>query len=142
MALVDDFASQTGWRVRLHDAPHQEALARAALEALPPEARALGVPALHLAEKRVALKLEAPLPSAQRQAAQEAFVARTGFRLDLGDEPPPPRPPLLSLRGASGSPARLAPSSTRPAPERRSSSAPTRSQTRSSGSASTPTAPP
>ena len=90
-SLVDDFASQTGWRVRIHDAPHQEALARAALEALPPQARALGVPALHLAEKRVALKLDAPMPLALRQAAQGAFLKRTGFRLDLGDEPPVPK---------------------------------------------------
>jgi Cft2 family RNA processing exonuclease len=87
-SLSEGFVAQSGWRVRLHDAPHQEALAAAALEALPPEVRAVGAPALHMAERRVALKLEATLPSAQRQAAQDAFVARTGFRLDLGDEPP------------------------------------------------------
>jgi Cft2 family RNA processing exonuclease len=82
-AQLADLAAFVGWTVQLWPQPHQEALAQAARDALPPGLTAASAPALHSAAREVALRVQGSVTPAAREAAATAFAARTGWRLTL-----------------------------------------------------------
>lgn len=75
--------AETGWAYTVNDKPHQGRLAEVALEVLPPEAKTLKAPAIHLLTKEAAVNLETAIDSAAANAAMAAFHERTGFRLKV-----------------------------------------------------------
>ena len=78
-----ELATSIGWTVRLWPQPHQEALTRAAREALPAGMTALGAPALRAAAREVELRVQGAAPAEAIEAATATFTTRTGWRLTL-----------------------------------------------------------
>ncbi len=80
----------TGWTYTINDKPHQGRLAEVALECLPAGAPMLRAPAIHLETREVAVKLDALVDEALRNAAMTTFHERTGWRLRLQMSQPEP----------------------------------------------------
>lgn len=81
---IEALEARSGWLVRLREDPHQGALSEAALEALPESCTLLGGPSLHLSQRRVVVRVEAPGPGPEVQAEiGAAYRARTGFELEF-----------------------------------------------------------
>lgn len=83
LARLED---ETGWSLRLRETPHQGRLFEEAQEALPPGARVLKAPALHLDQKAVVLAVDVPKDEVddwERVSGDAAagFKAQTGFDL-------------------------------------------------------------
>ncbi|HMQ34274.1 MAG TPA: hypothetical protein PKD53_26300, partial [Chloroflexaceae bacterium] len=82
-AQLAELAAFIGWTVRLWPQPHQEALMRAAREALPPGVAALGAAAIQSASREVVVKAQGACAAAALEAAAAAFAERTGWRLTV-----------------------------------------------------------
>lgn len=78
-----ELAAFIGWTVRLYPQPHQEALMRAAREALPASLSPVGSPALQSAAREVAVRVQGQAEPAELEAAAAAFAERTGWRLTI-----------------------------------------------------------
>jgi len=79
----EEVVAGTGWTFAINDKPHQARLAEVALEILPAGTPTLRAPAIHLETKEVTVKLDCLLDESTVNAASEAFLQRTGFRLRL-----------------------------------------------------------
>ncbi len=82
-AQLAELAAFIGWTVRLWPQPHQEALMRAAREALPPSLTVLGTPAIQSAAREVVVRVHGTCTSDELEAAAAAFAERTGWRLTV-----------------------------------------------------------
>lgn len=82
-AECEAIVAGTGWTFTVNDKPHHIRLSEVAVEVLPPEAKSLKAPAIHLLTKEVAVTLETAIDSATANAAMAAFHERTGFSLRL-----------------------------------------------------------
>jgi uncharacterized protein len=82
-AQLAELAAYIGWTVRLWPQPHQEALMRAAREALPAGLSAVGAPALRAASREVELRVQGEASPEELEEAAAAFAARTGWRLSV-----------------------------------------------------------
>lgn len=85
-----ELAAYIGWTVRLWPQPHQEALMRAAREAVPAGLTVLGAPALHSATQEVVVKVQGELAPGEGDEAGARFAERTGWRLRLSGSAPVP----------------------------------------------------
>lgn len=98
--IVERLEKDTGWKMKIKEQPHSEALGLRAMDALPEKLRAgVPTPSIHLVQKQVQLKLPGPVPVAMFKEVEErqaAFLRDTGFVLILkntGAAPPPePKP--------------------------------------------------
>jgi Cft2 family RNA processing exonuclease len=84
-SVVEQLREETGWRVVIQaDYVHQQALMEAADELMPAAWTPRGRPALHLEQRRVAVKVEAGAPDAALvDKVSAAYLAKTGFVLDV-----------------------------------------------------------
>ncbi|MBX0330222.1 hypothetical protein K2Z83_21365, partial [Oscillochloris sp. ZM17-4] len=80
-AQLAELAAFVGWAIKIWPQPHQEALMRAAREALPPGLRASGAPAIQGAAREVSLKAQGSAAAEDLEAAARAFAERTGWAL-------------------------------------------------------------
>jgi hypothetical protein len=80
-AQLVELADFIGWSLTIWPQPHQEALMRAAREALPPSLRASGAPAIQSAAREVALRAQGAAAPEQIAAAEAAFATKTGWTL-------------------------------------------------------------
>src|SRR5579885_2306318 len=74
---------QTGWKIEIYSGTHQGALDVALRSLLPPEAQMRGAPSLHYDEQQVVANYEGTLDEAAIAKVQEAFLAKTGWKLLL-----------------------------------------------------------
>jgi hypothetical protein len=74
---------ETGWKIEIYSGTHQGALDVVLRGLLPPEAQIRGAPSLHYDEQQVVASYEGTLDEAAIAAAQEAFLAKTGWKLLL-----------------------------------------------------------
>ena len=81
---VDRLASQTGWRIDIHEGVHQGELAAAARRALGPAGALQREPAILLSERVVRVRLLPGSPEPD-EAALDSFREETGFRLEVDD---------------------------------------------------------
>lgn len=82
-AQLAELAAFIGWTVRLWPQPHQEALMRAAREAVPAGLTVLGAPAIQSAAREVAVRVQGASTPEALEAAAAAFLGRTGWALRL-----------------------------------------------------------
>jgi hypothetical protein len=82
-AQLADLAAFIGWAVMIWPQPHQEALMRAAREALPAGLRAQGAPAIQSAAREVSVRALGAASAEEIAAAAAAFAARTGWGLRI-----------------------------------------------------------
>ncbi|NNJ11772.1 MBL fold metallo-hydrolase [Chloroflexales bacterium ZM16-3] len=82
-AQLAELAAFVGWAVRVWPQPHQEALMRAAREALPPGLRASGAPAIQGASREVTLRAQGAASVEELESAACAFAERTGWALSV-----------------------------------------------------------
>jgi len=80
---LEQLAAATGWTVKIHPQAHQEALQRAAIEALPAGTALDGRPSLDQERRTLSARAAGPLTPEQVAAAQTAFQERTGWSLAL-----------------------------------------------------------
>jgi Cft2 family RNA processing exonuclease len=78
---VAELADGTGWQVQIHPQPHQAALAEAARQALPPGVTPLGSPSFNAGTHEVLIRCRGEVAAETLAAAQETFLAQTGWRL-------------------------------------------------------------
>ncbi len=78
-----ELAAFIGWAVRIWPQPHQEALMRAAREALPPGLRAQGAPAIQGASREVTLRAQGAASAEELDAAARGFAEHTGWALKV-----------------------------------------------------------
>ncbi len=95
--------TETGWTFRLRDTPHQEQLGMAATAVLPDGTRATTAPAVHMSRKAVVIRVQVPSELAdtwpeEAASAAKAFVATTGFTLELERVAPTLSQPLVLPR--------------------------------------------
>ncbi|WP_165774831.1 MBL fold metallo-hydrolase [Candidatus Viridilinea mediisalina] len=81
-----ELAAQIGWRIGIWPQAHQEALLRAAREALPAEVALQGNPAIHAATREVAVRLTASGEADALTAAAQTFRERTGWQLRVKEQ--------------------------------------------------------
>jgi Cft2 family RNA processing exonuclease len=81
--LTKQVEAATGWRVRFSMTPHQEALAQMAEAVLPEGLLKLDAASLHQDARQVVLVCAGNASAEEIQAAQEQFLAETGWRLML-----------------------------------------------------------
>lgn len=80
-AELKEFARQTGWAVQIYPQAHQEALAKAALEALPDGLQVAGTPSITLAKNEVAVVCHGWVDTTLLDTAQRRFKETTGWQL-------------------------------------------------------------
>ncbi len=80
-AQFAELANYIGWSVTIWPQPHQDAMMRAAREALPPSLRPSGAPAIQSASREVALRAQGSAAPEEIAAAEAAFAAKTGWAL-------------------------------------------------------------
>lgn len=80
-AQIAELAAYIGWNIRIWPQPHQEALMRAAREALPPELSAIGTPAIQATARTVELRTQGDGTAEAFEHAANMFLERTGWRL-------------------------------------------------------------
>lgn len=108
-ARIPAFVEKTGWRVRIQENPHQEALFLAAQKILPPGVTVAKI-SIHQNERRLVLTLAVTDPGPSEDALAD-FRAQTGFTLDIarafgvGTSHPPTPGPLAPLPSASSTSA-------------------------------------
>jgi hypothetical protein len=80
-AQIAQIEQSTGWAVRVHSAPHQEQLAKAAQQALALGDALIGAPSIHFASKQVVLRSTQPIAETILATAQRRFLEETGWTL-------------------------------------------------------------
>ena len=86
--------AQTGWHVRLHPTVHHQALVEMARRLLPEGFTSNGTPSLHLDRETVRVYCQGIASPEAIQEAQQRFLKRTGWRLELlmpGQKPDTPQ---------------------------------------------------
>ncbi|GAB4113150.1 MAG: hypothetical protein Fur005_46080 [Roseiflexaceae bacterium] len=78
---IEQIEQSTGWAVRVHPAPHQEQLAKAAQQALALGDTLIGVPSIRFASKQVVLRSTQPIAETILATAQVRFREETGWTL-------------------------------------------------------------
>src|SRR5579859_2640391 len=82
-AQIAALEQETGWRLEISPTTHQGALEAEARRALPPDLQLRGAPSLFHEEQQVVATYEGTPDEAMLAAAQEAFLAKTGWKLLL-----------------------------------------------------------
>lgn len=82
-AVFAELEAQTGWRVRLHQTTHQQALVEMARRVLPPGLTCKGIPSLYLQQQAVGVNYVGQADPEALQQAQQHFLAETGWQLRL-----------------------------------------------------------
>jgi uncharacterized protein len=86
---ITAIAAEAGVQVALASEPHQQALADAALAALPAGLSPMRSPSLKFALRTVQLRCEGAAEHTALQAAADAFQEQTGWRLEIVSAAPP-----------------------------------------------------
>jgi hypothetical protein len=81
--VLAELAAQTGWQVRLHQTPHQQALIEMARRVLPSELTCDGIPSVYVDQQMVMVNYVGQADPAALQNAQQQFLAETGWHLHL-----------------------------------------------------------